>query len=636
MKSAAVKLAAALAALALLPVSTRAVTPHNVILFVPDGLRSQIVDQATAPAMAHLREEGVDFKNSHSLFPTFTTANASAFATGHRLGDTGDFSNTIYTGVPIKFLRGSVTPFLENNPVLREVNDNFAGNYLNEQAIVAAARASKRYATAVIGKLGPVAVFDTGVYDGMGTLIVDDSTGPASDIPIPEEWKKAFALYKVPLAAPSRGDNGGPGDSTQPGTWVPNLAQQQYFLEVTVKAVLPHFRDVIKETGNPFVLVYWSRDPDGTQHNQGDSLHAVSPGINGSTSLSAIRNADTALASIEQALKSLGLYETTNIIVAADHGFSTITKTSGTSPSRQPGTAYPVKDVKSGELPPGFLAIDLATVLQASMPTIKLFDPDDHNRELKWRDGKHPSRGNGVLAEDPSKPQVVVAANGGSDLIYIPEEVPAAQGRKLVGKIVSALLEQDYVSGLFVEKHRFGEIPGALSTEIIGVGGGSASTPHPAMVVNFASRPVSTAAGCERTLPVLCAVEIADTSLQEGQGMHGSFSRADTWNFMAARGPDFRKSFSDPLPVSNADIGRTLAKLLELWAPPKGSLAGRVLTEALSATAATEPLPDVVPHTESSKSAKGQRTELHMQILGTQTYLDAAGFPGRTVGLDTP
>src|ERR1700709_2794922 len=71
--------------------------PRNLILFVPDGLRGRIVTPQTAPAMAEVRDKGVNFRNSHSLFPTFTTANASAMATGHYFGDTGDFSNTIYT-----------------------------------------------------------------------------------------------------------------------------------------------------------------------------------------------------------------------------------------------------------------------------------------------------------------------------------------------------------------------------------------------------------------------------------------------------------------------------------------------------------------------------------------------------------
>ena len=64
--------------------------PHNVILFVADGLRPGMVNEKTAPAMAGLLARGVRFTNTHSLFPTFTTANASGMATGHMLGDTGD------------------------------------------------------------------------------------------------------------------------------------------------------------------------------------------------------------------------------------------------------------------------------------------------------------------------------------------------------------------------------------------------------------------------------------------------------------------------------------------------------------------------------------------------------------------
>ncbi len=65
-------------------------TQRNLILFIPDGLRGKIVTPQTAPAMAELRDKGVNFKNSHSLFPTFTMANGSAMASGHYLGDTGD------------------------------------------------------------------------------------------------------------------------------------------------------------------------------------------------------------------------------------------------------------------------------------------------------------------------------------------------------------------------------------------------------------------------------------------------------------------------------------------------------------------------------------------------------------------
>src|SRR5258708_6161151 len=108
-------------------------TPRNLILFVPDGLRGQIVTPQTAPAMAEVCDKGVNFKNSHSLFPTFTTANASAMATGHYLGDTGDFSNTIYVGFPVLANKntGNVTPFIENDQVLAEMDDHLGESYLN-------------------------------------------------------------------------------------------------------------------------------------------------------------------------------------------------------------------------------------------------------------------------------------------------------------------------------------------------------------------------------------------------------------------------------------------------------------------------------------------------------------------------
>ena len=69
--------------------------PHNIIIFVADGLRYGSVTPQNMPNMFKLKSEGVDFTNSHSLFPTVTTVNASAIATGHYIGDTGDFGNAI-------------------------------------------------------------------------------------------------------------------------------------------------------------------------------------------------------------------------------------------------------------------------------------------------------------------------------------------------------------------------------------------------------------------------------------------------------------------------------------------------------------------------------------------------------------
>lgn len=594
---------------------------HNLVLFVPDGLRAKIVDAKSAPALARLRDEGVNFLNSHSLFPTFTTANASAFATGHLLGDSGDFGNYIYSGFPVTSAKGTVTPFLESDPVLREVDQHFARGYLNEAALLTLA--SERYATAAIGKLGPAAIFDLKSMqqapEEARTLLIDDMTGHEGGVPLSKRWIAAFERAGVALAAPGRGANGDSGAFDRPGTQIANTDQQRYFLDVALKVVLPEFR----RAGRPFVLVYWSRDPDGSQHNQGDSFGRLIPGINGPTSLAGVRSASDALGSIEDALKAEGLFATTDMIVAADHGFSTISRASQTS--RAAKGHY--SDVRAGELPLGFLAIDLASSLQATDARLKLFDPDQSDAEVAWA-SQHPARGNGIIAVDVAAPEVVIAANGGSDLIYLPAHVSPERRRMRAAAIVDELMREDYTSGVFVDESQTGRIPGTLSTRLIGLEG-NAVTPHPAIIVSFKS--FSTRCGRE---PVLCAAEVADSPLQQGQGMHGAFSRADTWNFMAARGPDFKTSEVDRMPASNADVGATIAQVLHLKVPSLGQLKGRVLEESLQGGPSQRTVAS--KRVESDPAAGGLRTVIVSQRVGSSVYFDVAGFPERTVGLSAP
>ena len=585
---------------------TDAQNQRNLILFVPDGLRAFSVTAETAPTLAAIRDEGVNFANPHSLFPTFTMGNASGMATGHFLGDTGTFSNTIYAAYPVAPAGRSVTPFIESDPILGDIDAHFSGNFVDEDSILFIAR-QQGFSTAAIGKVGPVLMFDHTERTGEETITVDDSTGTKQGIPLSQTMRDALKAAGLPLVAPSRkdtpGDNANAGTFEKPGTLVANVVQQKYFADVATKVVLPIF----KARNKPFVMVLWSRDPDGTQHNQGDSLLKVAPGINGPTSLASIKNADDNIAQLRKALDELGLTATTDIVVAADHGFSTISKESSTSPATRASYA----DVPAGLLPPGFVAIDLAQALG-----LPLNDPDDKNAAVGA--GKYPKRGNGLIGNDPDKPEIVVAANGGSDLVYIP-----SRDAIVTAKVVEALLAQDYVSGLFVDSD-IGSFPGTLPLSAINMQG-MARTPRPAIVINFRSY----ATDCGRR--IMCAVNIADTGLQQGQGMHGSFSRADTMNFMAAIGPSFKTAFVDETPVSNADIGKTVARVLGLKIPFKGSLQGRSLEEALPG--GENPAVEAwVDRGEPSKT--GLSTILVGQRVGQVRYFDAAGFPGRTVGMD--
>jgi arylsulfatase A-like enzyme len=380
------------------------------------------------------------------------------------------------------------------------------------------------------------------------------------------------------------------------------VVQQDFLASVATRAVLPLFAGRNK----PFLLVFWSRDPDGTQHIQGDSFLTLAPGINGPTSLAAIRNADDDLGRIRAALTELGLAQSTDIIVTADHGFATVSKESSTSAAAQGR----FDDSPAGHLPRGFLAFDLAKLL--GMP---LIDPDNNYASVP--EGAHSLNGNGLIGGDKDHPRIVVAANNGSDLIYIPDGDTA-----LAGRVVAALLTQDYVSGLFVDD-RLGKIPGTLSLADVNLDG-AAVTPKPAIVVNF--RSFDTICG----EPVRCPVVVADATYQQGQGGHGSFSRAETWNFMALAGPDFKSGFIDTAPVSNADVGRTVAAIMRLDFKDRGALAGRVVTEAMPGGV----MPDVKGRSIVSEPAEnGLRTVLDLQAVGTTLYFDAGGFYGRTLGL---
>jgi arylsulfatase A-like enzyme len=631
---------------------------RNVIIFVADGFRNGSVNQHDAPTLYALRRLGVDFPNSHSLFPTFTTPNASAIATGHYLGDTGDFSNALYVGFSIPQRTGiqvadTVTPFIENDAVLGCVDEHFPCNFLDEETLLALAR-KHGFATAAIGKLGPTLIQDievgcpkNGAVPVPQTVIIDDTTGKEGGIPLDPTIAAALKEAGLDLVAPDRSngspktqkDNGSPGTNDKPGTLSPNLKQQQFFADALTKAVLPSF---IK-SGKPFVVVFWSRDPDGTQHNQGDSLNQLRPGINGSTSVESIKNADTNLKQILDFINdSPALAAETDLFITSDHGFATISKheldADGKDLIKSYAASQTYKDatgrqeVPTGFLPPGFVAIDLAHFL--SLP---LFDPDrtvsvDGKKSYKSvnpetpnseTSEQRPAAGDGLIGGTGSvtapDSKVIVAANGGSDLIYLPAKDP-----DLLKKIVDFLTRQDYVSGLFADPD-YGPIKGALTLDAINLKGMTV-LPTPALIINFRSFATDSAS------PVMNTVTICDTNLQEGQGMHGSFSRADTLNCMIASGPDFKQHFLDPAPVSNVDLAKTFAHILKLELPVRGRLEGRILTEALEGGSAT--VQSETKSIESEPAANGQITKLNYQLVGKTTYFDAAGFPGRTVGLD--
>jgi predicted AlkP superfamily pyrophosphatase or phosphodiesterase len=622
---------------------------HNVIIFVADGLRRDSVTPQEMPTFYRLRTEGVDLRNSHSVYPSVTTANASAIATGHGLGDTGDYGNTLYPGLYLTdpydpAPTDGIAPFLENDAVLASMNADFNGNYLGETTLLEAAN-DAGFSVASVGKLGPTAIQlltsvkrnELGQMDVPETLIVDDSTGHANSVPLPLDFSDRLLHSGLPTEAPlrtngypdtSQWSNGFPGNGLQPGTLAANVVQEQWFADVTTKLVLPGFADA----GKPFVLLFWSRDPDGTQHNQGDSLQNLTPGINGPTTALALRNADHCLAQLLDWLdKHPAIKAVTDVLVTSDHGFATISRreldAQGNAVSTPAAalTYTPVgtdKAEPASTLPTGFLGIDLALFTHQ-----RLFDPSKRDTSggsvyaevpLSGETSSYPAGGSALLGDqikqlDGSDARVILAANGGSDFLYVPSKDP-----QIVADTIAALSDLDYISGIFVDDAFCptpASCPGALPLSSVGLKG-SSKVPNPTIAVTFKHFFLKPG-------DYLSGVQIADTNLQEGQGNHGALARDQTWNNMAAIGPDFKSRYVDPQPVGNIDITPTLAAILGIEMPAHGILKGRVMSEALATTkppVETAPLLKLV----SSPASNGRRTVLDYQQHDGVRYYDRA------------
>jgi hypothetical protein len=111
---------------------------------------------------------------------------------------------------------------------------------------------------------------------------------------------------------------------------------------------------------------------------------------------------------------------------------------------------------------------------------------------------------------------------------------------------------------------------------------------------------------------------------QHGQGDHGSLARANTFNNMAAMGPDFKKRFIDRSPVSNADVQPTLAHIMKMKIPQLGELRGRILVEAIAGGPESTRVTSSVER--SRASAEGYSTILNYQTADRRLYLDEACF----------
>jgi predicted AlkP superfamily pyrophosphatase or phosphodiesterase len=256
-------------------------------VLVLDGLRPDSITAEETPHLWRLREEGVNFLNGHSVFPTVTRANATAIGSGVYPDRNGIFGNNIYVRqVDPNHAFGN-----DDHKNLLRLDAATGGRMVMTKTLgEILAERGKTLAVVSSGTTGSALLVNPRAVKGVGVL-VNAYWEPGVRVAFPDAANDAI-LRRFPTA-PKKGG-----------------AQDPYVEQVTwTERVL---RDYVLPDLKPDLIVNWLTEPDHLQHAVG----AGSP-----EARAAIRNDDREIGLVLDRLRELGLADKTNIIVVSDHGF---------------------------------------------------------------------------------------------------------------------------------------------------------------------------------------------------------------------------------------------------------------------------------------------------------------------------
>lgn len=253
---------------------------RRAIVMVWDGLRPDFVRPELTPNLWRLAADGVRFTNSHAVFPTVTRVNAASIVTGLLPGRHGIPAN--------EFLAPGAT---------RDGRLN-AGDHTHLEALRAARD----------GRILRAPALAEYVAQAGGRTAVVSTGSPGSALLQHPEVRRHEGIMLHPANVIGVDLN----DLTErlgplPPRGVPNTALNAW----CTRAIT----DVLLADDPPRLIHFWHSDPDGTQHARG---------IGHPDTLRALRDADENLGAMLAALERHGLAGETDVIVASDHGFSTL------------------------------------------------------------------------------------------------------------------------------------------------------------------------------------------------------------------------------------------------------------------------------------------------------------------------
>jgi arylsulfatase A-like enzyme len=258
-------------------------TARLILIVVLDGLRPDSINAEDTPTLFRLRQEGVNYINSHSVFPTVTRVNAAVLSTGHHPGVNGLLSNSMF--VP------GVNP---NRPFdtsdyrqLLKLRDVSQGRLLFMTSMAEYLKAHGiRFAAVSSGSTGSALLLNHRAPEGVG-VVVNGNFDPGKRVAYPDEVSAAILSRFGPA----------PREENSEGVDWADRVLREY--------VLPDLK--------PDVVIDWQTEPDGAQHRYGTG----SP-----EARKALANSDRNLSLTLEKLKELGLADKTDVVVLSDHGFS--------------------------------------------------------------------------------------------------------------------------------------------------------------------------------------------------------------------------------------------------------------------------------------------------------------------------
>ncbi len=254
---------------------------RRVLIVVFDGLQPAQITPELMPNLASFAKSGVTFSNHHPVFPTVTRVNASSLVTGCLPGKHGLAGNTFLCR---DFDPHRVIPALEHT--LQEVVDSTGRALLVPTLADVLGKHGMEYFAVGTGTSGNAYVHNPNAETSGGATIHPDFTLPRS---LYAELGERFGEW--------------------PAQDLPNTARLVHARRILTEFILPE-RD-------PAVALLWSSEPDKTQHEDGVGLGRTPQ---------ALAEADAEFGELLAWLEANGRADTTDVFIASDHGYSTISE----------------------------------------------------------------------------------------------------------------------------------------------------------------------------------------------------------------------------------------------------------------------------------------------------------------------